>query len=242
MSKRSKPDSKRPRKTGKTKSMDYVMYSAPAQRGMVPARSRGPEKKSVDSGVLDFRFDDTGSLAHIGGVVPGPGRWERIGRKINYRSVHIKGCIVLSATGAGVKPTEYCRLVLIYDRQPNGAVPVISDILADVSSAGATVTSAFSGLNLNNSDRFLVLRDGRYALPGQNSVQSCSVTSTNSEDPADINWYVKLKDLPCEYKGDTAGIASISSGALYLFSFSDEPAATMSWIFRGACRTRYVDY
>jgi len=221
--------------SGGVKAMDYA-YAAPSRASV---RS-GPEKKAVDDANAVYNFDTTGTLGHIGGVKPGAGRWERVGRKINYRSVHIKGIITMTNSAPGVKLNSMNRLVLVYDRQPNGNVPAISDILQDVSSAGTLASNAYSGLNLDNSQRFLILRDSRINLPDQTDARLTAVSSTNQEDSADINWFVKLRDLPCEYKGDTAGIASISSGALYLFTISDE--TTQVWGFRGSVRTRYVDY
>jgi len=223
--------------SGGVKAMDYVYAAAP--RGGPP---RGPEKKAVDNAVAVYEFNDTGTIGHIGGTVPGSGRWQRIGRQMNYRSVHIKGTIYIATPNVGTVSNEYARLVLVYDKSPNGSTPSMGDILADVDSAGAVTTNSFSGLNLNNSKRFLILRDGRFCLPGNAGAQAMTLTSTNTEDPADINWYVKLKDLPCEYKGDTAGIASISTGALYLLTISDQPVANKGIAVKLAARTRYVDY
>lgn len=222
---------------GGVKAMDYA-YIAPR----APPRMHGPEKKAVDDPVAAYEFNQTGTIGHIGGCAPGAGRWQRVGRKVNYRSVHVKGTIYLQGANAGTVNNEYARLILVYDRQPNGSAPSIGDVLQDIDSAGTSVTNSFSGLNLNNSQRFLILRDGRFNLPGNALAQAMCITSTNSEDPADINWFVKLKDLPCEYKGDTAGIASVSSGALYLLSISDQPVVNKSWKANIAVRTRYVDY
>jgi len=164
--------------SGGVKAMDYVYAAAP--RGGPP---RGPEKKAVDNAVAVYEFNDTGTIGHIGGTVPGSGRWQRIGRQMNYRSVHIKGTIYIATPNVGTVSNEYARLVLVYDKSPNGSTPSMGDILADVDSAGAVTTNSFSGLNLNNSKRFLILRDGRFCLPGNAGAQAMTLTSTNTEDP-----------------------------------------------------------
>jgi len=226
---------------GGVKPMDYV-YTVPRSVG-----HRGPEKKSVDTDTDTWNFDSTGTITLIGATSAGAGRWERVGRKLNYRSVHIKGCIRCTSAGAGTVANSFNRLVLVYDRQPNKNTPAISDILSDVTAAGGVVSHAMAGVNLNNSQRFLVLRDAKINLPAASAsapqqTQWNAVTDPQADGDGVVDWYVKLRDLPCEYAGDTAAIGSISSGALFLLSISDEVAANRQFVFRGATRTRYVDY
>lgn len=124
----------------------------------------------------------------------------RIGAKVVMKSVEFTGELY-SPGGATRGPF---RLLLVYDRQPNGAFPAITDILYDQPAAAVYYGS---GVNMTNKSRFAVLRDLRLTL-----------------DPADtqtrlVHTYSKVR-LETEYGGDAGTIADIRTGALYLVAFS----------------------
>jgi len=224
--------------SGGTKPMDYQYVGGPR----APPGRHGPEKKAVDDATFSCNFDSNGTIQLVGATSPGPGRWERTGRQLNYKSIHVKGILRYAGAVAASVNNEFARLMLIYDRSPNKAVVAMNDILQNVTNAGATATNVFCGLNLNYTKRFLILRDTKLNLSGINDARMSDVTSPDADGSGVIDWYVKLKDLPCEYAGDTAAIASIATGALYVVSISDEDPAKTQYVFRGSARTRFVDY
>jgi hypothetical protein len=92
--------------------------------------------------------------------------------------------------------------MLIYDDQPNGALPAITDILNTADPA--------SQLNLNNRDRFRVLKDKCFAFDPY--LQSASA----SAQIFSVRIYRKL-NIDCTFNGVNGGtIADIQTGALLL--------------------------
>lgn len=108
-----------------------------------------------------------------------------------------------TTTGAGS-----LRLLIVYDRQPNGAAPATTDVvLAD------TITS---GMNLNNSRRFKILVDEIY--DGISTVGPASFFSKGYRS------FAKKKEggWPCEFKNTSAGdITDITTGSIYSFVWQD---------------------
>jgi len=77
---------------------------------------------------------------------------QRIGNKVVVRSIHIRA--VFSGTAGA--PVGSMRWMIVYDKQPNGAFPLIGDILTDQPAGAGT---ALSSINIANKSRFLMIRD-----------------------------------------------------------------------------------
>jgi len=188
----------------------------------------------------------TATFDLLNGVQEGSSFYNRIGRKIMLKSIHVTGAIVPQSTGGGVP--EYDRIMLIYDRQPNGAFPTASDVLTDYDNTGTNRSTSFSGMNMNNSERFLILRDHRFQVPDNNS--GAAVVNNPGSDAivdntgiANINWFVKLKNLETHYKASSnpAVIGDIATGSLFLFTFGSVPVATAGYQLQFKSRLRYHD-
>ena len=137
---------------------------------VLPRRSM-PELKCVDttngngSGVVLSL--NTTPLVTPNLVQSGAGFYNRIGRRIEMKSLHLTGLI--HSTGKQADQ-DYCRLLVVYDRQTNGALPAASDILKDYDQSGSSSTGVFSGINPDNRERFVILADYRLAMPGTNDI------------------------------------------------------------------------
>jgi len=226
-----------------------VIGRSPATRG---ASNRNFEVKSVDvpyvnggSDVFSLPLCTTLEIASLNTVQEGAGFYNRIGRRINMKSVHITGQIVPSgnATGAGV--AEYLRIMLIYDRQPNGALPGATDVLADYGQDGNTSTTAFSHINMNNVERFAVLRDMRVAVPENGSGGATQqINSIVGQQDNKVNWFVKLKDLETHYKSNSNPdtVADIATGHLFIMTLGNVAAnANYGYTFDFNARLRFTD-
>lgn len=139
-------------------------------------------------------------------VQQGATSYNRIGAKILVKSIDYR--CVLSLHGAA--PTvNWARVMLVWDKQPNGAYPAFSDILSDNVS---TAPDFSSGLNMANKDRFTVLR---------NQVVPFSVTGDNATY---VKWFVKTR-IETMFKANTGAIGDITTGAIYLVAFSNASSA-----------------
>lgn len=170
--------------------------------------------------------------------INGPELYQRVGRKIYMKSVQVTGYVYNVATA----PQSLGRILLMYDSQSNGALPVVADILSDMTAVIAT--SGCSHLNLNNRQRFQVLRDHKITLPAVTNTVGVLTNGPAFNDTApfryEINWFIKLKGLEAVYNQVNGGtIADVASGALFLLFVTDAGDAT--WTFKGCTRLRYYD-
>ena len=108
-------------------------------------KSSGIERKNIDDSSAKWASTSAGwSINCLNDVAQGTTAITRIGRKILMKSVLVQG---LLATNTG----NSARVLIVYDRQPNGALPAATDVL--------TSNTIMAAQNLDNRDRFLILAD-----------------------------------------------------------------------------------
>ena len=56
-------------------------------------------------------------------------------------------------------------MLVVYDKQPNGALPTYATVMQTRDNAGAASNTAFSDPNFDNKERFTILRDTTFVLP-----------------------------------------------------------------------------
>lgn len=216
------------------------------RRSRVMSVSSGrPEIKVVDGlaatpGANTLTLNTTGQITPVNLIASGSGFNNRIGRKIDMQSLHLNGVCV--QTGTATTTNDYARICIVYDRQTNGAIPNFSDIFTNYSQSSVTSSSAFSGINPDERERFVVLADFRLVLPattvtGQTGANDALAITSN------INRFLKLGNLSTMYKGDTAPsvIGDIATGALYITTIGSFPAGTQGYQAVLSWRLRYKD-
>jgi len=154
----------------------------------------GPELKAVDLNT-SFAPPLTSSFATpqlLNGTAQGAGATNRLGRKMMMKSFQMRyTCSVADGDDASQH-----RIVVVYDKQANGAAPIATDVFS--------ANDFRSPLNLNNSDRFVVICD-----EVTESVQSSVINISGQR-------YVKL-NMETIFQGSSNGIADIASGSVYMF-------------------------
>lgn len=168
---------------------------------MAQPRTGPTELKSTDQATTAIAFLTAGTVALV--VAPpleGASFYQRVGRRIRMKSIELRGEIQPSNGNAAAVTRQFARLLVIYDRQANGALPAVADILTGYNAAGATSSTVYDGLNMNNRDRFLVLRDRKLYLPplginGATPAASQGVALVGNRDNEDllIREFIKLK-------------------------------------------------
>lgn len=138
------------------------------------------------------------------------------------------------------------RVVLLYDRQPNGSLPSgIQDVFQDRSVNGTLSYDHQSALNMENRDRFYVLRDWKIMTPlvlNGTGGANYGVTQiwNNNAGPCDFfESYVKLKNLETHYKANTGNIGDIATGSLLLCTYCN--TATSYWTVDVSTRLKFID-
>lgn len=193
------------------------------QPSYVPFSSK--EKKFFDVGVATYQVNTTGSFTLIHAPVPGSDYTNRIGRKTIVKSLYIRGSVKSEGANGPNQPAapgtaaQLLRMIIFVDNQPNGAVPVVADLLVSASPA--------SHLNPNNRDRFKILCDKEFVLDPYINLNTANAAQYGACNQ--IKAVKKYKKLNIEtiFNAGTAGtIADINSGAIYMFWIGDQPAST----------------
>lgn len=207
------------------------------------------EVKSVDliGAPITLNLSTTAGFQLLNGTQTGTGFWNRIGRKIQMKSLHLTGA--WSADNGTISPDphqfEYLRIMVVYDAQPNGSTPPISAILQNRGDDGTAYTNAISGVNMDNADRFRILADIRWTnfddsvAPGE--AGEAMMNGYNQE--LLVNRFINLRGLETVYSGSAnpATIAQITTGALYLITFGNNIAAKAPFSFTFNARLRFCD-
>lgn len=203
------------------------------------------ELKSVDgisgqsSNVVVGLSTSTVQTFLCNGTAVGTNYYNRIGRRIEMASLHLKG--VITQTGNVTTVTDYCRLAVVYDRQCNGSAINPPNLFADIDSSGAvTGSTPSSGLNPDERERYLILADIKLALPATTTA-GLTGASDGISTTYNINRYIKLNGLLTHYSGDTDLVASISTGSLYVIGMGNLAAGSAGYHFVGTWRLRYAD-
>lgn len=167
----------------------------------------------------------------LNGLVPGTGASQRVGMKVTVMSIQANFRVVTTAA-TGVD--QYCRYMIVLDRQPNGLAPAaITDILN---------ISSVNGLkNLASRKRFNLMIDKHFAMGS---------TLNDATHPGSIpnirlyRIYMKLRrPLVIEYNTGTAGtVADISTNSIHLVGIGSVAAGATDCQLSGYVRVRYIDF
>jgi len=191
------------------------------------------ELKYVDTAFAATGFNTTGSVNCVNLLAVGDDNTTRDGRQIVNKSLQIQGMVYPQDD---TTVNSFVRYLVVWDAQPNsGAIATPAQIL--------TSASSYAFTNLDNRERFTILKDRRMAV-GRVQVDT---TATQSYGIAVgpgcqvVNEYIDLKALKTIYSGTTAAIGSIATGALLLFFIGDTASGTSTPIFVGTTRLRFTD-
>lgn len=204
--------------------------------------SGGAEIKAIDLPDATYGFIAPAGGTQIillNGVQTGVGFFNRVGSRIEMRSLRVRGFIYYAVTSV----QDTVRMIIVYDRQPTGALPTVANLLQARDQAGASTNAGSNEINLDNRDRFTILRDYQVTTP------SCTVAAgvcTNGPawsdgNCAQVDLYIKLKGLVTHYNStaNPCTITNIATGALYCYFVGDTQSNTIG--FNGNFRLRFDD-
>lgn len=161
-------------------------------------------------------------ITEINNMAQGATVANRIGNKVVVRS--IQGRIALRSGGVATA-TSTSRMLIVYDRQPNGAFPALADILLN---QPAGVGNPLSSINIANKSRFLFIRDMLIDQnPGVNVAPSFSFYCKG-------RWEV-------DFGSSTNAIADMKTGAIYFIFFYCDAVVAPPTLQASNFRVRYYD-
>jgi len=202
----------------------------------------GCEVKAVDIARAAYLFRSPGSATNVvllNAIQNGAGFYNRVGSRVEMKNLHIRGVVGLSATAT----TGNLRLIIVYDRQPTGALPTIATLLQSRDQTGASANGSSAEINLENRDRWQIVRDMQWYAPA--GTYTAGVV-TNQAYPGvsshtwDVNEFIKLKGLGVHFNStaNPVDITNIATGALYAFFVADNDSVYTASV---GFRLRYND-
>lgn len=178
------------------------------------------ERKVSDIAVATYQVNTTGSFTLLHVPQLGTDYTQRVGRKTLIKSLYIRGRVATETSislAAVTNGSQMARMIVFLDLQPNGAAPAVTDLL--------NTAAPESMLNLNNRDRFKIIKDKQWVFDPYVNV----TTATQSQYGAPRQTYPLKVFKKCNYEvifnavnGGT--ISDINSGALYMFFIGSSPA------------------
>lgn len=173
------------------------------------AVANAPEQKNVDvQAVPASALGAWSAVTLLNGVAQGITANTRIGRRVTITKLLLRWHCHASSSSS--------RFMVVYDHAPNGALPLITDIL--------TLDQINGVNNLVNNDRFMILHD-EY------------VNYQASGLPVSGKWVYKGKPLQMQFNGASGGISDIVVGAVYVMCVGSSGTTTLNLV----SRTRFTD-
>jgi hypothetical protein len=188
------------------------------------------EFKSNDGNVNQQIGTTSGeAVSVISGIAEGTGHDERVGTRAFVSSIDVK----LWLTSDTSTPDDHCdfaRVMLVQDKQANGATSLTIGDLLDTASA-YDKTTAFR--NLENTQRFKVLYDKRFKLSSYTTAgPNCQSVNIHKKFPGGLRVTYDTSD--------TAG-TSIKSNDVWLVFVANHATEANNPYVAGTYRVRYTD-
>lgn len=213
VTKSSKTFVRAPRKPSfKRQDATFMMVRPRNQRSLLNQSDiRGPEKKDITTSTSGVSVSATpvfSSPTLLSGCAQGVATGERVGRRILMKSMLFRFNFTQTGTVGSF------RVLVVYDKQTNGALPGVTDVLSS--------TNYIAAQNLSNSDRFIVMFD--------------ELVHYQSSTGASLYKRVNLESI---YSGTTSAIASIAGGSVFFMIAPGDTGSTATYGY--TARIRYTD-
>lgn len=221
----------------------YIMLLAPG-----PPETQGEEIKVLDydaSAGVAFSTSPTPFLIFC--PAQGSDISNRIGRETILKNVYIRGDVVGHSVYGGMSDGSYIpvlnRIILFVDWQVNGTMCSASDVLTN--QVGSPTLSSRAHINLNNRDRFKILRDLSWIIGGYYKNAANGIAwhegrqSYQLKEFIDLSYLTEHNGIKTTYKVSpgTSVVGDIATGAVCMMCISSSSSAGA---FTGFIRNRFV--
>lgn len=169
--------------------------------------------------------------------------YEREGRLTHNKALDLKLDIYVTGANVAAHGESTLRVMIVWDKLPQGSLPAITDILLDTGLTGTTQTNILSNVNMNKRDRYEIISQEFIGLPaiGVAGVIS-NLQQTNLYTGRNVHRYLKINRDTAFNVGTAGTIADINFGALYLIVWSDSGAfATPAYSVEHTARLSYYE-
>lgn len=196
----------------------------------------GSELKFYDKVISNFTPTSVGNVVEntINDVAQGVTESQRIGRKMVIRSIHLRAQLLLQTGSIAASTADSIRILLVLDKQANGAAATVADLLENIQGTGNPGMDSFR--NLENSGRFRVLKDFDCAL----SAGAGAWDGTNDQF-AEVSKYISWNipcNIPIEFSSTTGAITEMRSNNVAIMAIAKSGGVIN---INGQTRIRYSD-
>lgn len=189
-----------------------------------PLRSVKPELKYKDS-VMSASLPPFGTWAGptlLNGLQVGGSPQQRVGRKVTWTKMLVR-CNFTATDPIAPTTDTRIRVLIIYDKQTNGANPTVTSVLA--------IDEFTSPMNLDNRDRYVILAD--VEVPQSVGLNNFSGTVT----------FNRKFNLETIYNVNGAGdVGDINTGAIFGMYCGNNVNFGTGISSRMQVRLRFLDY
>lgn len=199
-----------------------------------------PELKYIDNSSAGYVITPAGNFTLLNALLQGAAPKQRIGQKINMRSVHLK--MTFTGPGYGAANASFAlygfvRAMLVLDLQPNSSTMTLASLLEDT----ATGIGINSSLNMDNAARFKVLFDKRYMITPSTVIAAANFVQTTMMGAVYDEVYLKLSHEVFYADTNAGDITDIKTGALFLVTVGGNPDTGEQPGLSFYTRLRYTD-
>lgn len=178
------------------------------------------EDKYFDTSATSVNATTTGSLYVLNIPVQGTAQTNRVGQSVKNKSIYIRYLIDHNAT-AGTTP-QYLRIIVFKDKQANGALPALTDLLDSVAITSPRKLEKAKRFHIYCDDQIYVSQNDRAGHLGK-----CFIDLKDGQDDH------------TEYSANAGAIGDISTNAYYFLIFSNQ--STNYPVFSYQSRIRFID-
>lgn len=182
--------------------------------------------KHIENNIMELKFNDTfaasqnltpaGGIFYLTDIAQGDTASDRTGNEIFPTSVQVR--IQFFSAEASVVTTSM-RVILFWDRQPNGANPVVvgASTTQSLLDTGVITDVMLAPRNFNTIERYKILQDHTYTINAQEKNIANTAYIVQSKY---INLVQKL-NRQVKYNNTSAAITAAVSNALHLVFYTD---------------------
>jgi len=196
------------------------------------------EMKCTDFDATTMALNATGAVSSpVFAPALGSDYFNRVGARVVNKSWQYLCQLKRTGNAVAAVTNEYLRVIFFYDRQP---VPGTSPTVAQILQNTTATTSSLAFLNMDNRDRFLILRDWHIPLSNTetNTTADPASVAVSGTQPGGYHGYIKLNDLETIF---THASQNIQSGALGILTIGNIAAGSEAFQLVISGRLRYTD-
>jgi len=196
-------------------------------------KRKGPSNKSlnkkihhIENSLMELKYIDNfagnqnlasaGTNVYLSDVAQGDTASDRTGNSVNPTSIHLR--LEFFNDASSVVSTQ-ARVVLFWDRQPNGAVPVLvgASTTQSLLDTGVVTNVMLAPRNFSTINRYTILWDKTYIVDAQEK----NIANTAYIPRSKMVQKVKHLSRSSKYNGAAGTITTAVSNALHIAFFTD---------------------